>query len=430
MKKLYLIILGILVSAFAVVTLLNKSATALNMIFANCFRPGIVSTLLTEASFNNLMRQAVGNNNIEISVSYSRPGSVDVLSINSVRVNGQPVSETILTHTENTHMSSDCSSLVWYSHASQSSAVFKLYNADGTESDYALRKDCANLIRYTPTPQNWQSEGETEILGMGTTPCTIGWTKGHPIDFPMEVRQGDTVRWRHRINVTNTTGSPTINLQLTTSQSNGVVGEGATWSNHPLTINVGEQPSTGWQERSWTMPLTVVDGDVFCQYWTWTPNQSPNPSTGSSLNNLQQCIEIIDNNDDLRLEGRIRIRPVGGAWSDVDITVTPGTCVEWEHTLTKYGPVAFLSAVHFQQLRTEDTEYSNANCSGQSGGLRSGSVPNLPQTTPFTVPIGNVRNFAVTVNEGDTMCQSLGWTAPLDSSLNGHKHLGYARVHW
>lgn len=427
--SLRLVVVGSLISAFAVLLLTSTPArAAAEFTIANCFRPTIGSTPLNASSYNSLLRNAVGNDSISVSVSYTNhhpngitvPGRdkpvYDLLYINSVMVNGESVELEQITHTENTYMNESCTAFTWYSD-NDTSAAYKLRNANGTESGYALKRDCGNLLKYKPTDEGWKSNGETEIFSQA-----VGWTKAHSRSNPLRKRRDEEVRWRHKVNITDRAGGAEAKFKVTTisTKNEAVVqlgGTGANYTNYELTVPAA-QTSTGWKERNWTVPSDANPGDIYCQYWEWTPNEAGGTGKANSKENKEQCIEVWVDDSDWSLKGTTKLN--GGT---TDIQVEPDTCVTWTHTLNKVGVAAITGTISFRQTRTEGDSYSNADCGGQSGSLKNGTLTGTPATAVnnFDVLSGSpqVKTFSIKVPEGKTYCQSLNWTVSPDTTKNG-----------
>ena len=382
------LIIGVVLSVFAVMTVMQKPLEAANFFtIANCFRPGLGSWIpWTQTIFNQHINNTVpGNTNIQVSITYGRNGS-DWINIGSVMVNGQAQQAQMIAITHNSHGGTNCAGFTFFAE-SQTTAVYKLLNTAGEEIGYGLRRDCGNLVRYPVTPQGWQSEGETQVFSP-----TANWTKDHPYSAPLEVNVGDTVQWRHRINITGITGSPTFNIHATTQQTSGVVGANAIFNNHAVTVQGdGATRATNWYQRTWVVPESANPGDIFCQYWSWTPDRAPNPQTGNSRDDLRQCVEVGGGGDGTcpQMSGTTTLNG-----SNTDITVEPGASVTWAHTLSPStsGPTTFTGTVNFSQNWTQ----------GGGGSLEGGSAA-LPLTSP------QVRTNSITVEEGDTVCQNLTW---------------------
>lgn len=303
-----------------------------------------------------------------------------------------------------------CEKIVMYGESSPDTLIYPLLK-NGQPTGYGFKHDCGNLVKYDLPAAGWKSNGETEIFSQ-----TVGWTKTHPRGSEMLVKAGDSVRWRHRVNITDRAGGAEAKFKVTTISKKGtsvvqLSGSGANYTNHELTVPAA-QTSTGWQERNWTVPSDAQPGDIYCQYWEWTPNEAGGTGKANSEGNKEQCIKVTVSEWDLT--GTTKLN--GGT---VDIQVEPDTCVTWTHTLTKRGATAFAGAVNFTQRRTDGDSYSSADCGGQSGGLKNGSVSSLPATNPYNIPLGQTSTFSIKVPEGKTYCQNLGWTVPNDSSKNG-----------
>jgi len=395
MKRIKWFIGCVLLSTFAVISLLARPVEAsANFTIANCFRSpasdGPVSSTpaWTQSIFNQHIRSVVGNNNITVDVSYGRTGSpgnwdTDWITINSVTVNDQTVQAQSLAITHNSHGGTNCVGFTFFAE-SQTTMVYKLFNADGTESGYGLRRDCGNLVRYPVTPQAWESTGETQIFSTGA----FAWVKDYPEASPMIVRRGDQVQWRHRVNIKGITGNPTFNIQATTVQTDNV-GNSARFNSHPVTVQgSGTTRATNWYQRSWTIPETANDSDLFCQYWEWTPaNGADQNSSGNSAGDLRQCVVVEVGLEDScpPLTGTTTLN--GGS---IDITVEPGTSVTWTHTLSQTAttpPSAFTGTITFQPQWTD----------GGTGTIQGGNA-----TLPLTA--NQVRTSNIVVEEGDRVC--------------------------
>ncbi|MCL2038343.1 hypothetical protein FWG86_00315 [Candidatus Saccharibacteria bacterium] len=301
-----------------------------------------------------------------------------------------------------------CEIVVMYGESLPNSTVYPLLK-NGQPTGYGYKQDCGNLVRYDLPPEGWKSNGETEIFSTLT-----GWTKAHPRGAEMPVKVGDMVRWRHRVNITDRQGGAEAKFKVTTVSKKGtsvvqLAGGSANWTDHELTVSAAQQ-NTGWQERTWTVPTDAEDGDIYCQFWEWTPNEGGGTGKGSSESNREQCVKVLTDPNDWMLNGTTEIRPCGGAWGTSDIQVAPNGCAEWRHTLTKVGAVAFPGQVNFEQRRTEGNDYS---------GRQSGSRTGLPATNPFAIPLGSTGSFSYNVPEGQRICQNLGWTVPADAEKNG-----------
>lgn len=307
-------------------------------------------------------------------------------------------------------MTGSCEKIVMYGQSLPDTLIYPLLK-NGQPTGYGFKHDCGNLVKYDLPAAGWKSNGETEIFD-----SAIGWTKEHPRSKEMEVKAGDNVRWRHRVNITDRTGGAEAKFKVTTISKKGtsgvqLSGSGANFNSHELTVPAG-QTNTGWQERNWTVPSDAQPGDIYCQYWEWTPNEAGGTGKANSEGNKEQCIKVTVSEWDLT--GTTKLN--GGT---VDIQVEPDTCVTWTHTLTKRGATAFAGAVNFTQRRTDGDSYSSADCGGQSGGLKNGSVPSLPATNPYNIPLGQTSTFSIKVPEGKTYCQNLGWTVTGEPDKNG-----------
>jgi hypothetical protein len=196
-------------------------------------------------------------------------------------------------------------------------------------------------------------------------------------------------------------------------------GSDVNWTNHELTITA-DQTNTGWLERDWEVPRDAAVGDVYCQYWEWTPNESEGTGKGNSEDNKEQCVRVADVGWNLTGTSKLN----GGS---VDLTgLAADTCVYWTHTLTKTGAPAFTGTVNFEQKRTDGDSYGNGynstNCGGGSQGLQSGSVSSLAANSVTLVSSTtrtNVYRFSIRLPAGKTYCQSLGWTVPTEPAKNG-----------
>ncbi len=299
--------------------------------------------------------------------------------------------------------------------------VWIIYDKDGNETGYGIKPDCYNLTKYTPKEQRWKTNGETEIEARDLLTSSTVWSKEYPRGSELEVLSGATVKWRHLVNITDRVEKSRANakIRLNTITTHNGEKMGGTGGSTADIINEEhrvpwDRASTGWQEVTWTVPTTAKAGDTYCQYLTWAPSEYGGSGTGNSENNREQCVKVRAASD-WSLEGTTTLN--GGT---SDIQVAANTCVTWTHTLKKVGPAEWGKPVSFRQLSEGET-YGNANCNSGGGGLKEGSVPNLPTKNPYSLldaPNTSVKTFSIRIPEGKTYCQKLSWTVEGDDSRN------------